>query len=125
MRRGEMLDKAKEIVLGQRAEDYGNLKTNFRTIADLWSIYLDDAVSEVDVANMMVLLKIARIKNGNPTDDSFLDIAGYAACGAELNSFLKADAKLDEAIKDGLAKLMANLNQGRENGQIDDIESEG
>lgn len=39
----------------------------------------------VDVSMMMALLKIARIKNGGGTGDSFVDLAGYAACGGELN----------------------------------------
>ncbi|WP_346026901.1 DUF6378 domain-containing protein [Beduinella massiliensis] len=30
------------------------------------------------------LLKIARIKTGKGTRDSFVDLAGYAACGAEV-----------------------------------------
>lgn len=35
---------------------------------------------------MMALLKIARIRTGTATDDSYVDLAGYAACGAEINS---------------------------------------
>lgn len=37
-----------------------------------------------DVANMMILLKIARGANGKPKEDNWIDIAGYAACGGEL-----------------------------------------
>ena len=33
---------------------------------------------------MMALLKIARIKSGTATEDSFVDLAGYAACGGEI-----------------------------------------
>lgn len=40
----------------------------------------------IDVAMMMALLKIARIRTGTATDDSYVDLAGYAACGAEINS---------------------------------------
>ena len=36
-----------------------------------------------DVAMMMVLLKIARIAAGGGKADSWIDLAGYAACGAE------------------------------------------
>ena len=32
---------------------------------------------------MMALLKIARIASGN-NPDSFVDLAGYAACGGEI-----------------------------------------
>ena len=35
---------------------------------------------------MMALLKIARIKTGKATEDSFVDLAGYAACGAEIST---------------------------------------
>jgi hypothetical protein len=38
----------------------------------------------VDVAMMMALLKIARIQSGTATEDSFVDLAGYAACGGEI-----------------------------------------
>ena len=37
-----------------------------------------------DVANMMILLKIARGAIGKPKADNWIDIAGYAACGGEL-----------------------------------------
>ena len=53
-------------------------------IADLWSVYKGVSFSPVDVAMMMSLLKIARIKSGGGTGDSFVDLAGYAACGGEL-----------------------------------------
>lgn len=33
---------------------------------------------------MMCLLKVARIRSGGGTGDSFVDLAGYAACGAEI-----------------------------------------
>lgn len=36
-----------------------------------------------DVAMMMALLKIARIAAGGGKADSWIDLAGYAACGAE------------------------------------------
>ena len=36
-----------------------------------------------DVATMMGLLKVARIATGNKAD-SFVDLAGYAACAGEI-----------------------------------------
>ena len=41
-------------------------------------------VSPKDVACLMALLKIARIGGGRGTEDSFIDLAGYAACGGEI-----------------------------------------
>lgn len=87
MTRSEILDEAKKCVCGQREQDYGSPEFNFQLIADLWNDYLGfarDEISSTDVAMMMALLKIARIKNGGGTGDSFVDLAGYAACGGEI-----------------------------------------
>ncbi len=84
MTREEVLDEAKKCVCGRREQDYGSPESNFALIADFWTMYLGVAVTPVDVAMMMALLKIARIKNGGGTGDSFVDLAGYAACGGEL-----------------------------------------
>lgn len=85
MIRPNILDKAKECVCGKREQDYGSPENNFHLIANLWNAYLKvDYISEVDVAMMMALLKIARIRSGNYTIDSFIDLAGYAACGGEI-----------------------------------------
>ena len=40
-------------------------------------------LSSADVAAMMIMLKVARVRNGKAKDDSWVDMAGYAACGAE------------------------------------------
>lgn len=37
-----------------------------------------------DVAMMMALLKVARIRSGKGTLDCYVDLAGYAACAGEL-----------------------------------------
>lgn len=90
--RASILDSAKEIVTGERERQYGKPEDNFRMIGNLWEIYLRarcldrdgglDILPE-DVAMMMSLLKIARIASGNYKTDSFVDLAGYAACAGE------------------------------------------
>jgi hypothetical protein len=87
MTRSEILDTAKKCVCGQREQDYGKPERNFQLIANLWSDYLRFDISPTDVAMMMALLKIARIKSGGGTGDSFVDLAGYAACGGEICTF--------------------------------------
>lgn len=84
MTRSEILDKAKEIVNGQREQDYGSPEDNFGKIAMLWTAYLGHDVVAKDVVAMMILLKLARAQTGKGTDDCYIDIAGYAACGGEL-----------------------------------------
>lgn len=82
--RGSVLTEANTIVNGARANVYGGPEDNFKRIADLWSAYLNgQAIATTDVANMLALLKIARLKNSPDHRDSWVDIAGYAACGAE------------------------------------------
>lgn len=83
MTRRECLETAEHMVNGDREHDYGTPEDNFKTIAGLWSAYLGKEISSIDVAMMMALMKIARIKAGTKPD-SFVDLAGYAACGAEI-----------------------------------------
>lgn len=84
MNRANCLKKADECVNGKREQDYGSPESNFLKIADLWSAYYGVPFSPTDVAMMMALLKIARIQTGTATEDSFVDLAGYAACGCEI-----------------------------------------
>lgn len=87
MTRPEILDAAKTCVCGQREQDYGSPEDNFAAISKLWNAYLGDDVTDAhDVAMMMALLKIARIRTGRRTADSYVDLAGYAACGGEISA---------------------------------------
>ena len=45
-----------------------------------------DAINPVDVAAMLALLKIARIASGHAKEDNWIDLAGYAACGGEIEA---------------------------------------
>lgn len=82
MNRKQILDEASRIVCGGR--EYGTPEDNFSEIAALWSVYLRTKLKPKDVAVMMMLMKIARIKTGNAKSDNWIDIAGYAACGGEI-----------------------------------------
>ena len=90
--RAYILDMAKSIVTGEREKSYGKPEDNFRIIGEMWETYLRarcvtpdggiDILPE-DVAIMMAILKIARIASGNYKVDSYIDLAGYAACAGE------------------------------------------
>lgn len=86
MKRTEILDTAKRCVVGDREQDYGSPKRNFERIAELWSSYLGHPIVAKDVAAMLALLKIARIASGHAKADNWVDLAGYAACGGEIES---------------------------------------
>ena len=84
MTRESILNSAIECVCGKREQDYGSPEDNFNRIATYWSTHLGMEITAEDVAVMMALLKIARIGTGTATDDSWVDLAGYAACGGEI-----------------------------------------
>lgn len=90
MTREEILENALSCVSGERQQDYGSPENNFRTIALLWSVYIQRLgrgyLEDRDVAAMLALLKIARIASGNAKEDNWIDLAGYAACGGEIES---------------------------------------
>ena len=85
MKRADILATASEYVTKDRAATHGDAEDNFRRIADLWNAYMGvDDITSIDVAVMLALLKVARIRS-NPTHaDNWIDIAGYAACGGEI-----------------------------------------
>lgn len=94
--RKDILDSALKCVNGDRDQQYGSPEDSFRTIAEFWDSYISSRYPEfrmrgmcidpVDVASMLALLKVARISGGQAKDDNWIDLAGYAACGGEIQS---------------------------------------
>ena len=88
MTRKDILQTAEKMVNGDRQDDYGTPENSFEIIAGLWCAYLTGklkcCITPHDVAAMMALLKIARIASGHGKSDNWIDLAGYAACGGEL-----------------------------------------
>ena len=87
--REHVLDEAKKCVLQDRNSTYGKPEDNFRRIAELWTAYLnirpkdkDAPITPTDVAQMMVLMKMARLAHNPTHKDSWVDGIGYLACGA-------------------------------------------
>lgn len=82
-KRALTLREAERMVRGQREKDYGTPEQNMGVIAALWTTYVGKTIMPHDVAAMMALLKIARIRSTS-TQDSWVDLAGYAAIGSEV-----------------------------------------
>lgn len=81
-RRREILADAAVCVCTDRNMLYGEPEDSFGMIARLWEGYLGIPVTENDVVDLMILMKVAR--NGTAKvrcRDTYVDIAGYAACG--------------------------------------------
>jgi hypothetical protein len=89
-----ILQEAIRITSGDRRRDYDHPTPNHQRIADLWNAYLNlrktpnADISALDVATMMILLKIARAAH-TPTRDTYVDIAGYSRCCAIISEHEK------------------------------------
>lgn len=90
--REEILREAIRTVCNDRNSQYGEPEDSFRAIAELWETYVrercvspgaDVCIRAEDVAMMMVLFKVARAIYGTKAD-TYIDIAGYAACAGEI-----------------------------------------
>jgi len=67
-----------------RNKTHGDKIKNHCNIAELWSWWLKKEISAHDVAMMMSLLKIARMKTGSLNKDDFVDGSAYIAIAGEL-----------------------------------------
>lgn len=85
--RSKVLREANDLINGDRQEEYGTPRVNFRRIADLWDVLVprpDGDWTEGDVALALLGLKLARAVQGYKRD-TYVDVAGYAALAVELN----------------------------------------
>jgi hypothetical protein len=81
---GDLLTTSKNLVQGDRAEQYGDATDMFTTIAEFWSAYLETPIRPDQVGTMMMLMKVARIKQNPTHKDSYVDCAGYAGLAGEV-----------------------------------------
>ena len=92
-----ILNTANDIINGDRKDEYGDAFDSFDRIAGLWSSYLDHHISPVDVAQMMILMKVSRGANvakfNAIQEDSLVDIAGYSALAYQVSeNYFKDEA---------------------------------
>ena len=82
--RSKILSTAKSYITRDRQADHGDAEDNFSRIAGYWSLHTGTTLTATDVAVMMALLKVARIKQNPQHVDNWVDGAGYFACGGEI-----------------------------------------
>ena len=85
MKREQILDKAKTLISGERAKDYGDAYLNHKRIAELWSPILNKDITVEQVYACMIAVKLSRLIETPDHEDSWIDICGYAALGGEKN----------------------------------------
>lgn len=89
MERAEVLKHAASLIDGDRAEQYRDAFDTHRAVGQMWDAILhhDDVDVPLDpptVALMLICLKVIRAAKNPTYTDSWVDIAGYAALGAEM-----------------------------------------
>ena len=82
MDRFDLLDAAKEAV-EERGNEYGTPWQNHERIAVMWTAILGIEVEPEQVALCLAAMKIARLATNLDHQDSWVDLAGYAATGSE------------------------------------------
>jgi hypothetical protein len=91
MNREDILKEAEELINGDRAKDYGSASANFCRIKQGWNVIIQSAlqthgeVNEGHVAMMMAWVKMSRLCETISHEDSWVDLAAYAALGGELS----------------------------------------
>lgn len=105
MNRQELLISAQDAV-ARRPKAYGPPEQNFDRIAARWRVHIKNRfdievpIDPVSVAAMCADLKLARIEETPNHEDSWRDLAGYAACGAEVST-AKAEAPAPKVLAVG------------------------
>jgi len=74
-----ILDRAKELVTGDRNEDYGHPLDDYTKTAALMSVILGMEVTAEQAIMCMVAVKLSRCVH-EIKEDAVVDIAGYASC---------------------------------------------
>lgn len=73
-----ILDTATVATTTTRNSDYGHPLDNHSVTAGLWGVYLGVEISPEDVCLLNILQKVSRTVSGHITEDTLVDIAGYA-----------------------------------------------
>jgi len=88
--RASLLEEAGRYVQTDRNSNYGDPEDNFGVIARIMAAYLsrrfriEIPIQPFDVANLMFAVKLGRLAHNPLHHDSYVDMAGYAAAGAEV-----------------------------------------
>lgn len=69
---------------GERQAIYGHPNQDFKRTAGMWSALLDVEITPEDVALMMGMLKMSRLRSSPGHKDSVIDLIGYAICYSRL-----------------------------------------
>jgi len=101
------LDRARELVCGNRAHDYGDPRQTYGRLASAWASYLGfKKLDGRDVIQMLVIMRALRDRVRRKPDN-LVDQAGYAQCAAWIG-----DPRAPAEIEDHPLKEAADRKRG-------------
>ena len=83
-KRNLMINEAKDLINGDRQDEYGPPNKHFSDIAQGWSVIFDRKIYPFEVALAMDWVKTCRACKSPELEDSWVDKIGYSAIGGEL-----------------------------------------
>ncbi len=84
--KGETMLRQTADIVAERRKAYGEASDLFAQVAGRWSLTLGTQITPAQVALCLIDLKLARLTTDPAHSDSIMDVAGYAACLAEVTS---------------------------------------
>lgn len=86
------LTEASALLNGDRHDQYGDARVTHERIAAMWNAIVPQGrrITASDVALMMIAVKSIRASKNPKHRDSWVDIAGYAEIGSQLNDVEQA-----------------------------------
>lgn len=99
--RASALNEARDLITGDRNNQYGPPTQDFKRTADLLNalgyarVDANEEVHDIvpsDVALIIAQVKVSRLMHSRGKRDSWVDLAGYAACGYECATEEEKDA---------------------------------
>jgi len=107
----DLLNAALQVVTGPRRQEYGDPEHDLECSGQLMSAWLNRrfgvtiAITGADVSQLMILHKAARLAHTPGHHDSWLDQAGYAACGWRCTA-VRADQSASSPMTTGTGTVL-------------------
>jgi hypothetical protein len=85
MKAKDFLKQAEKTLNEDRQDQYGSFGYNLEQCAKMWEGYAETPLDAIDVALMMAIFKINRIRANKNHLDSYVDALAYIAGAAEIS----------------------------------------
>jgi hypothetical protein len=100
-RRASIINEISKATLVDRCKTHGDAEDNFNDIATFWNVQLKGKLkaplTALDVATMMVAMKLCRAACNPDHIDHYVDAGGYAVCAGGILASMQAKGTASSA----------------------------